>query len=83
MRGTWGLRKGIGKLLQSPRFPAWGPGSFLSSVGGRAWPGCGREPSEKILMGQNGTGDPLLVSASESSRRMEATVNYDSAHVSK
>lgn len=34
-------------------------------------------------MGQNDTGDPLLVSASESSQRMEATVNYDSAHVSK
>ena len=46
-------------------------------------PGCSRKPSEKILTGQNDTGDPLQVSASESSQRMEATVNYDSVHVSK
>ena len=34
-------------------------------------------------MGRNDTGDPVLVFASELSRRMEATVSYDSAHVSK
>ena len=71
------------EITSEPRVFFMGPGSFLSSAGGRAWPGCSREPSEKILTGKNDIGDPLQVSASESSQRMEATVNYDSAHVSK